>query len=76
MDGNVGLWASKNVRVVESNTRLEKWRATRNANTIANLIKIKVLLHQFWNLIITYIICAFKTKFRLENRQISFIVNH
>ena len=76
MDGNVGLWASKNVRVEEDNTRLEKWRVTRNANTIANLIKIKVLLHQFWNLIITYIICASKTKFRLKNRQISFIVNH
>ena len=60
----------KNIRVEESNTRLEKWRSTWNANTIAKLIKIKVLLHQFWNLIITYIICTFKTKFRVKNIQI------
>ena len=32
MVGNVGLWASKNVGVEGSNTRLEKWRATWNAN--------------------------------------------
>ena len=70
MVGNVGLWDSKNIRVEESNTRLGKWRSTWNANTIAKLIKIKVLLHQFWNLIITYIICTFKTKFRVKNIQI------
>ena len=46
--------------------------------TIAKLIKIKVLLHQFSNLIITfdYIICVFKAKFRIKNKEISFIVNH
>ena len=46
--------------------------------TIAKLIKIKVLLHQFWNLIINfnYIICVFKGKFRIKNIQICFIVNH
>ena len=46
--------------------------------TIAKLIKIKVLLHQFWNLIINfnYIICVFKAKFRIKNIQTSFIVNH
>ena len=50
MVGNVGLWASKNVRVEDSNTRLEKWRVLEML-TIAKLIKIKVILHQFWNLI-------------------------
>ena len=46
--------------------------------TIAKLIKIKVLLHQFWNLIIdfNYIVCVVKAKFRIKNIQISFIVNH
>ena len=46
--------------------------------TIAKVIKIKVLLHQFLNLIINfnYIKCVFKAKFRIKNIQISFIVNH
>ena len=46
--------------------------------TIEKLIKIKVILHQFWNLIINlnYIICVFKAKFRIKNIQISLIVNH
>ena len=46
--------------------------------TIAKLIKMKVLLHHFWNLIINfyYIICVFKAKLRIKNIQISFIVNH
>ena len=45
---------------------------------IAKVIKIKVLLHQFWNSIINfdYIICVFKAKFRIKNIQTSFIVNH
>ena len=44
--------------------------------TIAKLIKIKVLLHQFWNLIINfnYIICVFKAKFRIKNIQTSFML--
>ena len=44
--------------------------------TIAKLIKIKVLLHQFWNLIINfnYIICFFKAKFRIKNIQTSFML--
>ena len=44
--------------------------------TIAKLIKIKVLLHQFWNLIINfnYIICVFMAKFRIKNIQTSFML--
>ena len=77
MVGNVGLWPAKTL----------EWRRVaqdlRNGGplemlTIAKVIKIKVLLHQFWNLIITfdYIVCVFKAKFRIKNIQISFMVNH
>ena len=40
----------------------------------AKLIKSKVLLHQFSNLI--RIICAFLVKFWIKNEQISFIANY
>ena len=67
--------AGKNVCAEESNTRLEKWRATWNAvncKTDKNFKKYCYISFLIQRLI--YIVCAILAKSRIKNKQTSVIV--